>query len=68
MVPGLSTYRGMYELSIVPGGGAETLASAMGVSIALAAGVVLGAFLAQSILRGARSRARRSAQLLAQDP
>ncbi|WP_221936655.1 threonine/serine exporter ThrE family protein [Skermania sp. ID1734] len=61
MVPGLLTYRGMYELGVEPGGNAATLVTAAGISIALAAGVVLGEYLAQPFRIGLRGLERKLA-------
>ncbi|OQO92798.1 threonine/serine ThrE exporter family protein [Saccharomonospora piscinae] len=50
LLPGFSTYRGMSEL--VDGGNITTLMSAVAIGLALAAGVVLGEFLAQPVRTG----------------
>lgn len=54
LLPGLSTYRSMYLLAVDnnPTGGLTTLVSALGISLALGAGVVLGEFLAQPVRTG----------------
>lgn len=49
LLPGLSTYRGLYELAISPGGELTTLMKAIALGLALAAGVVLGEYLAQPL-------------------
>lgn len=49
LLPGLLTYRGLYELAVEPGGEVATLMSAIAVGLALAAGVVLGEYLAQPV-------------------
>nr|WP_030108196.1 threonine/serine exporter family protein [Kutzneria albida] len=53
LLPGLTTYRGLYQL-IVQGDmtGLSTLVVALGIGLALAAGVVLGEFLAQPVRSG----------------
>ncbi|MFD2471654.1 threonine/serine exporter family protein [Amycolatopsis silviterrae] len=52
LLPGLSTYRGLYQLAVVPGGNISTLMTAVAVGLALAAGVVLGEYLAQPVRTG----------------
>lgn len=54
LLPGLSTYRSMYQLAADnnPTAGLTTLVSALGISLALGAGVVLGEFLAQPVRTG----------------
>jgi uncharacterized membrane protein YjjP (DUF1212 family) len=52
LLPGLSTYRGLYQLGIEPGGNMTTLITAVGTGLALAAGVVLGEYLAQPVRTG----------------
>lgn len=52
LLPGLSTYRGLYQLGVQPGGEISTLMTAVAVGLALAAGVVLGEFLAQPVRTG----------------
>lgn len=49
LLPGLSTYRGLYELRVQPVGQITTLMSAIAIGLALAAGVVLGEFFAQPV-------------------
>ncbi|MPY81020.1 MAG: threonine/serine exporter family protein [Actinophytocola sp.] len=49
LLPGLSTYRGLYELGVAPVGEATTLMKAIAIGLALAAGVVLGEYLAQPV-------------------
>ncbi|MEU3272803.1 threonine/serine exporter family protein [Saccharomonospora sp. NPDC006951] len=50
LLPGLATYRGMSELA--DGGSMGTLMGAIAIGLALAAGVVLGEFLAQPVRTG----------------
>jgi len=53
LLPGLSTYRAMYELTVNQNpGGLSRLFLALGIALALAAGVVLGEFLAQPLRTG----------------
>ncbi|HEY3708569.1 MAG TPA: threonine/serine exporter family protein [Amycolatopsis sp.] len=52
LLPGLSTYRGLYQLGVEPGGNISTLMTAVAVGLALAAGVVLGEYLAQPVRSG----------------
>lgn len=61
LLPGLSTYRGLYELGVTPDGDATTLMKAIALGLALAAGVVLGEYLAQPV----RSRLGRLERRLA---
>ncbi|MFI9384119.1 threonine/serine exporter ThrE family protein [Kutzneria sp. NPDC052558] len=50
LLPGLTTYRGLYQLTVQGDvSGLSTLVLAMGIGLALAAGVVLGEFLAQPV-------------------
>jgi uncharacterized membrane protein YjjP (DUF1212 family) len=49
LLPGLSTYRGLYQLGVEPGGNLSTLMTAVAIGLALAAGVVLGEYLAQPV-------------------
>ncbi|GAA5118504.1 threonine/serine ThrE exporter family protein [Haloechinothrix salitolerans] len=49
LLPGLSTYRGLYELAVSPAGDITTLMKAIALGLALAAGVVLGEYLAQPV-------------------
>ncbi|MGW4485864.1 threonine/serine ThrE exporter family protein [Amycolatopsis sp. NPDC004368] len=49
LLPGLSTYRGLYQLAVEPGGNIATLMTAVAIGLALAAGVVLGEYLAQPV-------------------
>lgn len=49
LLPGLSTYRGLYELGVQPVGEITTLMKAIAIGLALAAGVVLGEYLAQPV-------------------
>lgn len=49
LLPGLSTYRGLYELGVQPVGEISTLMKAVAIGMALAAGVVLGEYLAQPV-------------------
>ncbi|KAA9161881.1 threonine/serine exporter family protein [Amycolatopsis acidicola] len=52
LLPGLSTYRGLYELATQGGGNISTLMQAVTIGLALAAGVVLGEYLAQPVRTG----------------
>ena len=52
LLPGLSTYRGLYELATQPNGNISTLMQAVAIGLALAAGVVLGEYLAQPVRTG----------------
>ncbi|ANN14774.1 amino acid export carrier protein [Amycolatopsis orientalis] len=52
LLPGLSTYRGLYQLGVEPGGDISTLMTAVAIGLALAAGVVLGEYLAQPVRTG----------------
>ncbi|WP_137813420.1 threonine/serine ThrE exporter family protein [Gandjariella thermophila] len=53
LLPGLTTYRAMYELTVVNNiSGLSSLFLALGIALALAAGVVLGEFLAQPLRTG----------------
>jgi uncharacterized membrane protein YjjP (DUF1212 family) len=52
LLPGLSTYRGLYRLGVEPGANITTLMSAVAIGLALAAGVVLGEYLAQPVRTG----------------
>lgn len=51
LLPGLTTYRGLYQLTVQGDvtAGLPTLVLAMGIGLALAAGMVLGEFLAQPV-------------------
>ncbi|WP_209648091.1 threonine/serine ThrE exporter family protein [Kibdelosporangium banguiense] len=50
LLPGLSTYRSMYELAVDgTTAGVGTLMTALGIALALGAGVVLGEYLAQPV-------------------
>ncbi|MQA62567.1 MAG: threonine/serine exporter family protein [Actinophytocola sp.] len=49
LLPGLATYRGLYELGVQPVGKIDTLMTAVAIGLALAAGVVLGEYLAQPV-------------------
>lgn len=49
LLPGLATYRGLYELGVQPVGQFTTLMQAIAIGLALAAGVVLGEYLAQPV-------------------
>jgi uncharacterized membrane protein YjjP (DUF1212 family) len=51
LLPGLSTYRGLYELA-TQDGNVSTLMKAVAIGLALAAGVVLGEYLAQPVRTG----------------
>ncbi len=53
LLPGLTIYRGLYEMAVERSyTGLSTLMGAASVALALAAGVVLGEFLAQPIRSG----------------
>jgi uncharacterized membrane protein YjjP (DUF1212 family) len=53
LLPGLTTYRAMYQLSVTNNiGGLSSLFLALGIALALASGVVLGEFLAQPLRTG----------------
>ncbi len=52
LLPGLSTYRGLYQLGVEQGGNISTLMTAVAIGLALAAGVVLGEYLAQPVRTG----------------
>jgi uncharacterized membrane protein YjjP (DUF1212 family) len=52
LLPGLSTYRGLYELATQASGNVSTLMKAVAIGLALAAGVVLGEYLAQPVRTG----------------
>ncbi|QWF81517.1 threonine/serine ThrE exporter family protein [Amycolatopsis sp. CA-230715] len=52
LLPGLSTYRGLYNLAVDPSTNISTLMTAIAVGLALAAGVVLGEYLAQPVRTG----------------
>ena len=52
LLPGLATYRGLYELGVEPGGSTDSLITALGIGLALASGVVLGQFLSQPVKSG----------------
>lgn len=52
LLPGLSTYRGLYELATQGNGNVSTLMKAVAIGLALAAGVVLGEYLAQPVRSG----------------
>jgi uncharacterized membrane protein YjjP (DUF1212 family) len=52
LLPGLSTYRGLYQIVVEPGGNLTLLVTAVAIGLALAAGVVLGEFLAQPVRTG----------------
>jgi uncharacterized membrane protein YjjP (DUF1212 family) len=50
LLPGLTTYRALYELAVDRSSlGVATLMTALGIALALGAGVVLGEFLAQPV-------------------
>ncbi|MDA3648524.1 threonine/serine exporter family protein [Saccharopolyspora indica] len=50
LLPGLATYRGLYELSVLGSpSGATTLMLAAAIGLALGAGIVLGEYLAQPV-------------------
>lgn len=49
LLPGLATFRGLYEAGVEPVGQFTTLMEALAIGLALAAGVVLGEWLAQPV-------------------
>lgn len=49
LLPGLATFRGLYEAGVEPVGQFTTLMQAVAVGLALAAGMVLGQYLAQPV-------------------
>ncbi|TNC28019.1 threonine/serine exporter family protein [Amycolatopsis alkalitolerans] len=61
LLPGLSTYRGLYELATQGNGNVSTLMKAVTIGLALAAGVVLGEYLAQPVRTGLGRLERRLA-------
>ncbi|MCR6481535.1 threonine/serine exporter family protein [Amycolatopsis sp. OK19-0408] len=61
LLPGLSTYRGLYQIGVEPGGNISTLMTAVAIGLALAAGVVLGEWLAQPVRTGLGRLERRFA-------
>nr|WP_229686152.1 threonine/serine exporter family protein [Longimycelium tulufanense] len=63
LLPGLPTYRGLFQLTVQNdiGVGLSTLVLAAGVAMALAAGVVLGEYLAQPVRTGLGRLERRLA-------
>ncbi|HJQ45306.1 MAG TPA: threonine/serine exporter family protein [Amycolatopsis sp.] len=61
LLPGLSTYRGLYELATQGSGNVSTLMKAVAIGLALAAGVVLGEYLAQPVRTGLGRLERRLA-------
>ncbi|WP_236796390.1 threonine/serine exporter ThrE family protein [Amycolatopsis sp. GM8] len=61
LLPGLSTYRGLYELATQGNGNVSTLMKAVAIGLALAAGVVLGEYLAQPVRSGLGRLERRMA-------
>ena len=61
LLPGLSTYRGLYQLGVQPGSSISTLMTAVAIGLALAAGVVLGEWLAQPVRTGLGRLERRFA-------
>jgi len=52
LLPGLSTYRGLYQLGVEQGSNISTLMTAVAIGLALAAGVVFGEWLAQPVRTG----------------
>ncbi|WP_370950459.1 threonine/serine exporter ThrE family protein [Amycolatopsis sp. cg5] len=52
LLPGLSTYRGLYQIGVERSGNISTLMTAVAIGLALAAGVVLGEYLAQPVRTG----------------
>jgi uncharacterized membrane protein YjjB (DUF3815 family) len=61
LLPGLSTYRGLYQIGVEPSGDISTLMTAVAIGLALAAGVVLGEWLAQPVRTGLGRLERRFA-------
>jgi uncharacterized membrane protein YjjP (DUF1212 family) len=62
LLPGLTTYRGLFQLTVQNDmTGLSTLVLALGVGLALAAGVVLGEYLAQPVRTGLGRLERRFA-------
>lgn len=62
LLPGLTTYRALFELAVEKStGGVSTLMVAMGIALALGAGVVLGEYLAQPARAGLSRLERRLA-------
>jgi uncharacterized membrane protein YjjP (DUF1212 family) len=61
LLPGLSTYRGLYQIGVEPGGDLSALMTAVAIGLALAAGVVLGEWLAQPVRTGLGRLERRFA-------
>jgi uncharacterized membrane protein YjjP (DUF1212 family) len=61
LLPGLSTYRGLYQIGVEPGADISTLMTAVAIGLALAAGVVLGEWLAQPVRTGLGRLERRFA-------
>ncbi|MDT7803981.1 MAG: hypothetical protein QOI78_7414 [Actinomycetota bacterium] len=61
LLPGLSTYRGLYQMGVEPSGNISTLMTAVAIGLALAAGVVLGEWLAQPVRTGLGRLERRFA-------
>ncbi|WP_328447913.1 threonine/serine ThrE exporter family protein [Amycolatopsis sp. NBC_00438] len=61
LLPGLSTYRGLYQIGVEPGADISTLVTAVAIGLALAAGVVLGEWLAQPVRTGLGRLERRFA-------
>ncbi|MDQ3406444.1 MAG: threonine/serine exporter family protein [Actinomycetota bacterium] len=62
LLPGLPTYRALYELAIQrTSSGLSTLMTAVAIALALAAGVVLGEYLAQPVRTGLSRLERRFA-------
>ncbi|WP_179956715.1 threonine/serine ThrE exporter family protein [Amycolatopsis anabasis] len=61
LLPGLSTYRGLYQIAVESFGNFSTLMSAVAIGLALAAGVVLGEYLAQPVRTGLGRLERRFA-------
>ncbi|MFI5584454.1 threonine/serine exporter ThrE family protein [Amycolatopsis sp. NPDC051758] len=61
LLPGLSTYRGLYQIGVEATGNFSTLMTAVAIGLALAAGVVLGEWLAQPVRTGLGRLERRFA-------
>lgn len=57
LVPGLTIYNGMLELFTGHGSGSATLLRAVGLGLAIAAGVTLGSMMVRSLARAARGHA-----------
>jgi uncharacterized membrane protein YjjP (DUF1212 family) len=61
LLPGLSTYRGLYQIAVDPVANISTLMTAVAIGLALASGVVLGEYFAQPVRTGLGRLERRFA-------